>query len=96
MSKFAVHARINPEKRRDFLLALREYLPAVSAEQSTLQYDVCQSEADPNVFLFFEAYRDDAAAEAHQNSTAFRTYIEKIGPYMESPPVVMKLVESAK
>ena len=96
MIRFAVYARIRAEHRDEFLEALREYLPAVSREASTLQYDVCEAASAPGTFLFYEAYPDDAAVKAHQGGEAFKAYIARIGPMLDGAPVSLDLIESAK
>lgn len=96
MVKFAVYAKIKADKLAEFRAALREFLPAVAAEPKTLQYDICQAESDPTSVLFFEAYPDEAGQKAHTESEAFKAYMAKIRPYLESPPQMMKLIESAK
>lgn len=96
MIKFAVIARIKPEHRDDFLRALNNYLPFVSKEADTVQYDICQGDSDPNMFLFYEAYPHEEAVKAHQNSPAFESYIEEIKPYLAEPPVSMKGIMGAR
>ena len=96
MVKFAVFARLRAGTEEQFLAALREYLPAVSAESGTIQYDVCQAEGEPASFLFFEAYEGEADKAAHTGSAAFKEYMEKIRPLLAGPPMAMKLIETAK
>jgi quinol monooxygenase YgiN len=96
MVKFAVYAKVRADRENEFLAALREYLPTVSAEPGTVQYDVCRANDDSSTFLFFEAYHDETGSRAHTGSAAFKAYIETIKPLLESPPVAMSLIESAK
>lgn len=96
MVKFAVYARIRGDQREEFLAALQEYLPTVTSEPGTVQYDICEAESTPGTFLFFEAYPDDEAMAAHQQCEQFKAYIKKIGPMLEEPPVRLNLLESAK
>jgi quinol monooxygenase YgiN len=96
MVKFAVYAKIRHGEREAFLAALRDYLPVVAAEAGTIQYDVCEAKSAPGTFLFFEAYPDEAASRAHQETDAFKAYIGRIGPMLEEPPVSLQLLESAK
>ncbi|MGJ3242608.1 MAG: putative quinol monooxygenase [Opitutales bacterium] len=96
MIKFAVYAKFADEHVEEFLAALSDYLPTVSEEPDTLQYDVCRSDKDPSVFLFYEAYPDEAAKTAHVESPAFKAYMGKIRPLLASPPVVLSLYEAAK
>ena len=96
MIKFAVYARVSAGKEGQLKEALREYLPAVREESGTIQYDVCQAESDPASFLFFEAYEDEAAQRHHTESQAFKAYMEKIRPLLDSSPLALGLIESAK
>jgi len=96
MYKFAVKLKMLPGKEGEFLAALREFLPTVSAEEGTIQYDVCQGADDPTDFIFFEAYVDEAASEAHQNSPEFKAFVGKIGALAAAPPLLTRLAESAK
>jgi len=96
MVKFAVYAKVQAGREDEFLVALREYLPTVSAESGTVQYDVCQGNNDPSTFLFFEAYHDEVGSKVHTEGAEFKAYIDKIKPLLESPPTSMKLIESAK
>jgi quinol monooxygenase YgiN len=96
MVKFAVYARIRPDKQDEFVEALREYLPTVSAERGTVRYDVYRGEGDRTSFLFTETYVDEDAEQAHVQSAAFKSYIERIRPWLAEPPQVLRLFESAK
>ena len=62
---------------------LTEQAAAVrSAEPGCLVYRPHRSTKDPDVFLFYETYRDDAALEAHRTAphlAAFRARREQEG-----------------
>jgi quinol monooxygenase YgiN len=94
--KFAVYGKVKAGREDDFRAALREFIPTVSAEEGTLQYEVCQGDEDPTSFVFFEAYRDEAASKVHMESEAFKNFFAEIGPMLESPPLTLNVIESAK
>ncbi len=45
------------------------------AEPGTLTYTAHRSLEDPRDFLLYEAYRDEAAFEAHQATDYFKRYV---------------------
>ena len=96
MVKFAVHGKVAEGKEEAFVNALGEYLPTVTEEPGTLQYDVLQSKEDSTSFLFYEAYVDEAAKQAHVSSDAFKKYFDTIRPLLAEPPSQYTVIESAK
>jgi quinol monooxygenase YgiN len=84
-SVLTVVARIRAAKDKgDALAALLEEQAAVvrKAEPGCLVYRVHRSTKDPQLFLFYETYADDAAFEVHRNAphlAAFRRRREEGG-----------------
>jgi len=63
-----VKVRIKPDQRQRFLKAIEEdALGSERDEPGCLRFNVLQDEKDPNVYYFFEVYKDQAALEAHRN-----------------------------
>ncbi|HTO81888.1 MAG TPA: putative quinol monooxygenase [Methylomirabilota bacterium] len=63
--------------------ALLDVIEAVRrTEPDTLNYYVGQSADDPTVFTTFERFRDRAAMEKHNNSTAVAKFVEVAGPVL--------------
>jgi len=63
-----IRARAKPEKRDEFvrlIVALRD--KALASEPDTLIFEFFQA-ADPNEFVFFEGYVDEAAQQRHQTA----------------------------
>lgn len=65
--------------------ALREMGALVRArEPDCLVYEVNRSPDDPDQFLLYERYRDEAALEAHRTTPHFREIVEgRILPLLE-------------
>jgi autoinducer 2-degrading protein len=62
-----VKARVKPEQREKFLRAIEhDALGSERDEPGCLRFNVLRDEKDPNVYYFFEVYKDEAALEAHR------------------------------
>ncbi len=62
-----VKVRVKPEGRERFLKAIEvDALGSERDEPGCLRFNVLQDEQDPNVYYFYEVYRDEAALEAHR------------------------------
>src|SRR5439155_3523218 len=62
-----VKVRVRPEGRGRFLTAIE--VDAVGSERDEpgcLRFNVLHDQQDPNVYYFYEVYRDEAALEAHR------------------------------
>ncbi len=59
--------RIAEGKSDEFATAAKTMVAAVNENEKgrTLRYELYRSESDPNLFMFFETYADDAALAAH-------------------------------
>lgn len=54
---------------------LARHVAATRAEPGCVQFEASRSREDPDEFVLFEKYVDEAAFEAHRVSTHFATYI---------------------
>lgn len=62
-----VKVRVKPEGRQRFLEAIEvDALGSERDEPGCVRFNVLQDEKDPNVYYFFEVYKDQAALEAHR------------------------------
>ena len=62
-----VKARVKPDQREKFLRAIEhDALGSERDEPGCLRFNVLRDEKDPNVYYFFEVYKDEAALEAHR------------------------------
>jgi quinol monooxygenase YgiN len=75
-----VVAKIRAAKGKGDALAalLKEQVAAVrAAEPGCLVYRPHRSTKDPEVFIFYEQYRDDAAFDAHRKAPHLAAYRER-------------------
>jgi autoinducer 2-degrading protein len=62
-----VKVRVKPEARERFLKAIEvDALGSERDEPGCLRFNVLNDQKDPNVYYFYEVYRDEAALEAHR------------------------------
>jgi len=62
-----VKVRVKLEGREKFLKAIEvDALGSERDEPGCARFNVLQDQADPNVYYFYEVYRDEAALEAHR------------------------------
>ncbi|MGA8754843.1 MAG: putative quinol monooxygenase [Stellaceae bacterium] len=62
-----VKVRVKPDGRERFLKAIEvDALGSERDEPGCMRFNVLQDDQDPNVYYFYEVYRDEAALEAHR------------------------------
>jgi autoinducer 2-degrading protein len=62
-----VKVRIKPGERERFLKAIEvDALGSERDEPGCLRFNVLQDAKEPNVYYFYEVYKDEAALEAHR------------------------------
>src|SRR5262245_1825797 len=70
-----VKVRVKPEGRQRFLQAIeQDALGSGRDEPGCLRFNVLQDEKDPNVYYFFEVYKDAAALEEHRKAPHYATW----------------------
>lgn len=76
MIKVTAKLRVNDGKADEFAAAGRAMVAAVIANEAgkTLGYELYRSTSDPNLFLFVEAYADDAALQEHGRTPHMATF----------------------
>jgi quinol monooxygenase YgiN len=77
-----VHVHVLPEHRAAFAAACRENARNTILEPGCLRFDVLQSADDPNRFVLYEAYRDEAAANAHKSTPHYAAWRDAVAPWM--------------
>jgi autoinducer 2-degrading protein len=70
-----VKVRIKADQRKRFLEAIEvDALGSERDEPGCLRFNVLQDEKDPNVYYYFEVYKDQAALEAHRLTPHYATW----------------------
>ena len=69
--------------------ALLKMFPEVRAkEEGTLAYIMNKAKNDPQVFLFYEKYKDQEAFTHHSSTPYFKQLFATIGPLLDGSPSV--------
>ena len=81
-----VSARVKPEQRGTFLEAIEaNAVSSVDDEPGCLRFDVVRDNDDPDHYLFYEVYRDEAAFAAHRDTDHFAHWREAAEVCLSDP-----------
>lgn len=85
-----VHVHVRPEHLQDFIEATLDNARKTIQEPGNLRFDVLQQADDPNRFVIYEVYRDDAGMEAHKQTPHYARWRAVVEPWMAEPRKGMK------
>jgi len=77
-----VHVHVKPDCRREFIEATLENGRGTIREPGNLRFDVNQQADDPNRFVLYEVYRDEAGMKAHKQTPHYQKWREAVAPWM--------------
>lgn len=80
-----VHVHVKPEHRDDFLAASLENARHSIQEPGNLRFDVLQQADDPDRFVLYEAYRDEAGMQAHKETSHYAQWRDAVADWMAEP-----------
>lgn len=80
-----VKVRIKPGERQRFLKAIEvDALGSERDEPGCLRFNVLQDAKDPDLYYFFEVYKDEAALEAHRKTPHYAVW-KDVADVLEGP-----------
>ena len=77
-----VHVHVRPGNREAFIAATRENARNTILEPGCLRFDVLQQADDPDRFILYEAYRDEAASKVHKGTMHYAQWRQAVEPWM--------------
>jgi autoinducer 2-degrading protein len=77
-----VYVHVKPENRESFIAASLENARNTIQEPGNLRFDVLQQADDPDRFLLYEVYRDEAGAKAHKAKAHYARWAEAVKDWM--------------
>lgn len=80
----AVNIRIKPENVDAFMQHVIENATAARKEAGCRQFEVLVDPQDRTKVMLFEIYDDEKAFESHQQTPAFKKYLEHAVPLLAS------------
>lgn len=82
-----VTVKIKPEQRDRFLEVIEDdSICSVRDEPGCLRFEVLQDRSDPDTYYFFEAYKDEAAFQAHAETPHFLRWRAAADEVLREPP----------
>lgn len=87
-----VHVHVKPEHRQPFVEATLENARDTIQEPGNLRFDVLGQADDPDRFLLYEVYRDEAAVAAHKATPHYARWAATVSPWMAEPRKGLKYV----
>jgi autoinducer 2-degrading protein len=80
-----VHVHVKPEHRQSFIEASLDNARNTIREPGNLRFDVLQQADDPDRFLLYEVYGDEAAVKAHKETPHYARWAAAVNPWMAEP-----------
>ena len=80
-----VNVSVKKERINDFIRETVLNHKDSIKEPENLRFDVLQSKADASNFVLYEAYRSEAGAKAHKETTHYLRWKETVEKWMEKP-----------
>ena len=80
-----VHVRVLPEHLDAFIDATRGNHENAVMEPGNRRFDVLQDPEEPTRFILYEAYVDEAAAQAHKQTAHYLAWRDAVAPMMALP-----------
>jgi len=80
-----VYVHVKPEHREAFIRASLANGSNTIQEPGALRFDVIQQADDPDRFVLYEVYRDEAGAKAHKGTPHYARWRDAVEPWMAEP-----------
>ena len=80
-----VCVHVKSEHRDAFAQASLENARSTVQEPGALRFDVLQQADDPDRFVLYEVYRDEAGAKAHKETAHYARWRDTVEPWMAEP-----------
>lgn len=78
--------KVNPDKREQYLELVSPLIEAANKEEGSLYYEHFEKTDEPNTFAMIERYKDEEAAQAHNNSDHFKHFFANVPQLLVAEP----------
>jgi (4S)-4-hydroxy-5-phosphonooxypentane-2,3-dione isomerase len=85
-----VNVNVKPEAVAAFIAATEDNHLGTRGEPGNLRFDVLHRNDDPNRFVLYEVYLDEAGFTAHQQTAHYSKWKELVAPMMAEPRAPQK------
>ena len=76
---------VEPDRAEDFTKATIDNARKTRLEPDNIRFDVLRSEANPSQFFLYEAYRNPAGFNKHQQTAHYLKWRETVADWMAQP-----------
>jgi (4S)-4-hydroxy-5-phosphonooxypentane-2,3-dione isomerase len=80
-----VNVNVKPEAVDAFIAATRDNYLGTRQEPQNVRFDVLRRNDEPNRFVIYEAYLEEAGFAAHQQTAHYSKWRELVAPMMAEP-----------
>jgi len=80
-----IQVHVKPENREAFIEATLENARQTIREPGALRFDVNRQIDDPDRFVLYEVYRDEAGMKAHKETAHYARWRDAVAPWMAEP-----------
>jgi quinol monooxygenase YgiN len=88
----AVRFKVKHEHADGWMGIVQDFTSATRGESGNLWFDWSRSIDDPDEYVLLEAFKDDAAAEAHVKSDHFQRFSSQTPSYLQETPRIRNTV----
>jgi len=78
--------KIKEGKTDEAIDLFRNLVPEVGKEEGTLGYAICRDNANPDLLVVIERYRDMEAIQAHSSTPSFKEFSKAVGAFLDGKP----------
>jgi autoinducer 2-degrading protein len=82
-----VHVHVKPDHLEEFIAATRANHEGSVREPGNLRFDVLRSVEEPDRFVLYEWYADEAAARAHKETPHYAAWRDAVAGWLVEPRV---------
>lgn len=78
------------ESMETFKSLLLDLVQNSKKETACLQYDLHQSDKEPNIFIFHEVWENQHGLDLHNQQSYLQTFFENAKLYLQEAPIIYK------
>lgn len=82
-----VRIQVLPECTDEFVEVTKTNYEGTRKESGNVRFDVLRGADDPCRFFLYEVYREESDFRAHQQTTHYLAWREKVAPMMATPRI---------
>lgn len=82
--------KVKAENIETFKTLLLDLVQKSKKEAACLQYDLHQSDKEPNTFIFHEVWENQSGLDHHNQQSYLQSFFENAKLYLQEAPIIYK------